>query len=159
MARPDLLIQDFIQVQFPDYFKSRSRVFMRSFANNEATHTAGSSDSYGCNLNGWVKATSVSYTNTAADQPALSAGSNTLSLGAIIGISIAGGMVALSCLATAIVLIIRKIKNNGSKRFTLLHDETNNDFSGALDRDPMMMMMEEPHETSSGRLGGSGRGL
>lgn len=156
MARPDLVIQDLIQAQFPDYFKSRNRMFMRSFSTNEATHTTTSADSYGCNLSNWVKAASVAYSNTAADQPGLTAGSTgNLSLGLIIGVSIAGGMVGISCLATAIVLIIRKIKNGGSKRFTLLHDETNNDF---LDRgDPMMM--EEPHETSSGRLGGSGRGI
>jgi hypothetical protein len=159
MSRPDLLLQDLIQAQFPDYFKSRSRVFLRSFATNENTRKAGSSDEYMCTLNNWSKASSVSYSNSAADAPELEQSSGKLSLGAIIGISVAGGMVALSCLATCIVLAIRKFKNNGSKRFTLLNDETNNDFgSGVLDRDPMMMM-EEPHETSSGRLGGSGRGF
>ncbi|CAO3624459.1 unnamed protein product [Mucor hiemalis] len=156
MARPDLILQDMIQAQFPDYFKSRNRVFLRSFATNEATHTASSD--YGCNLNNWSKASSVSYTNSAADMPEVNKSSGKLSLAAIIGVSVAGGMVALSCLATCIVLGIRKFKHNGSKRFTLLKDETSNEFSGALDRDPMMMM-EEPHETSSGRLGGSGRGL
>lgn len=158
MARPDLVLQDLIQAQFPDYFKSRNREFLRDFANDEATHTASSS-SYGCNLNSWTPAASVSYTNSAADAPELSATSSKLSLGAIIGVSVAGGMVALSCLATCIVLLIRKLKNSGSQKFTRLNEETNSDFnSDALDRDPMMMM-EEPHETSSGRLGGSGRGL
>lgn len=158
MARPDLILQDLIQAQFPDYFKSRNRVFLRDFAEGEATKTASLS-SYGCNLNSWTKAASISYTNSAADAPESSSTSSKLSLGVIIGVSVAGGMVALSCLATAIVLAIRKFKHNGSQQFTRLNDETNNDFnSGALDRDPMMMM-EEPHETTSGRLGGSGRGL
>lgn len=158
MARPDLILQDLIQAQFPDYFKSRNRVFLRDFAEGEATQIA-SLNTYGCNLNSWTPAASVSYTNSASDTPESSPTSSKLSLGAIIGVSVAGGMVALSCLATAIVLFIRKLKNNGSQKFTRLNEETINEFnSGALDRDPMMMM-EEPHETSGGRLGGSGRGL
>ncbi|KAL7331630.1 hypothetical protein PS15p_203796 [Mucor circinelloides] len=158
MARPDLVLQDLIQAQFPDYFKTRNRVFLRDFANNESSRTA-SQNSYQCNLNSWEKAASVSYSNTASDTPTLEALSNKLSLGAIIGISIAGGLVALSCLATAIVMIIRKFKNGGGKRFTRLHDETMNEF-GALDRDPMMMEeSSSPPAATGGRLGGSGRGL
>ncbi|GAA5795444.1 hypothetical protein HPULCUR_000802 [Helicostylum pulchrum] len=103
-------------------------------------------------------AESVSYTNSAADTPDLNGTKSKLSLGVIIGVSVAGGLIALSCLATALVLIIRKFKHNGSSKFTRLNDETQNDFNnGALDRDPMMM--EETNEASGGRLGGSGRGL
>jgi hypothetical protein len=162
-ARPDLLLQDLIQVQFPDFFSSRSRTFMRAFANAESTGTA-SSNSYGCNLEQWTKANTVSYQNAAADAPTLNAASSTLPLGAVIGISVAGGMVALSCLATCILLLVRKFKNSGGK-FTRLQDQTLNDFNGgALDRDPMMM--EESNinnnnneDSGGGRLGGSGRGL
>ncbi|KAG2233218.1 hypothetical protein INT48_007638 [Thamnidium elegans] len=158
MARPDLVLQDLIQAQFPDYFKSRNRVFLRDFDDEEATRTASSSDDYGCNLNNWAKAESVSYTNSAADAPDLDGTKSKLSLGVIIGVSVAGGMVALSCLVTAMILLIRKFKHNGSSKFTRLNDETHHDFnSGALDRDPMMM--EETNEASGGRLGGSGRGL
>lgn len=158
MARPDLVLQDLIQAQFPDYFKSRNRVFLRDFAKGEATRTATSSDEYGCNLNNWAKAESVSYTNAAADTPNFNGSSSKLSLGVIIGVSVAGGMIALSCLVTGIILLIRKFKHNGSSKFTRLNEETQNDFnSGALDRDPMMM--EENNEAGGGRLGGSGRGL
>ncbi|CEP13331.1 hypothetical protein [Parasitella parasitica] len=154
MARPDLLLQDLIQAQFPDYFKTRNRVFLRAFANDESSRTA-SQDSYQCNLNNWEKAASVSYSNTASDTPTLEALSNKLSLGAIVGISIGGGLVALTCLATVIAMFIRKFKDGGGKRFTRLHDETMSEF-GALDRDPMII--EEITAPPGGRLGGSGRG-
>ncbi|KAI7901676.1 uncharacterized protein BX663DRAFT_513651 [Cokeromyces recurvatus] len=155
MARPDLLLQDLIQVQFPGFFKSRSRVFLRSFAdNNESSRTASSSpDSYQCNLRQWEKAASVSYQNSDSDIPALSATSNKMSLGLIIGVSVAGGMVALACLATVFVLIKRKMKDGNGKRFTRLNDETMDEF-GALDKDPMM-----PTTTETSRFGGSSRGF
>ncbi|KAI8640712.1 hypothetical protein BD408DRAFT_419323 [Parasitella parasitica] len=153
MARPDLLLQDLIQAQFPDYFNTRNRVFLRAFANDESSRTA-SQDSYQCNMNSWKKAASVSYANTASDTPTLEALSNKLSLGAIIGISIAGGLVALTCLATAITMLFRKFKDGGGKRFTRLHDETMSEF-GVLDRDPMII--DEITTPPGGRLGGSGR--
>jgi hypothetical protein len=151
-ARPDLVLQDLIQAQFPDFFSSRSRAFMRAFANDESSSTASASG-YGCNLNQWEQATTVSYQNAAADAPTLDAASNKLPLAAVIGISVAGGMIALSCLATCLVLLIRKFKN-GSRRFTRLQDQTLNE-SGALESNPMM----EETNNAGGRLGGSGRGL
>lgn len=160
MARPDLMLQDLIQAQFPDYFRSsRKRVFLRDFDGGESTGTAAGSDDYGCNLNQWQRAASVDYTNTAGDAPDVaSKKSSKLPLGVIIGAGVAGGLVGLSCLVTALILIIRKFKHNGSQRFTRLHDETNNEFNqGNLDRDPMLM--EENNEQAGGRLGGSGRGL
>lgn len=151
------MLQDLIQAQFPDFFNSRSRTFMRAFANDESSRTT-SSDGYECNLDQWEKAKIVSYRNTATDAPVLDAPTNTLPLAAVIGISVAGGMVALSCLATCIVLLIRKYKNR-SNQFTRLQDQTLDEFnSGALDRDPMMVE-ETNNDDTSGRLGGSGRGL
>jgi hypothetical protein len=150
MARPDLVLQDLIQAQFPDYFNKRDRVFIRQYSNNESSNTATSD--YECNLDSWSKASAPSsYQNLDADAPTIERGSNKLSLGAIIGISVGCGLVFLTCVLTAVLAFIRKMKDQSGKRFTRLHEEVNNDFGDdILDKDPMLAM-EESHVSGDGK--------
>ncbi|KAI9486516.1 MAG: hypothetical protein EXX96DRAFT_604650 [Benjaminiella poitrasii] len=123
MARPDLILQDLIQAQFPDFFKERSRL---SFS--------------------------------VSDTPALNATTNKLLLGLIIGVSVAGDLVILACLATAIIMLKHRMKDSSGKRFTRLHNETMDKF-GVLDKNPIMMTTIDDSPETGGRLRGSRRGL
>ncbi|KAG0182668.1 hypothetical protein DFQ28_007352 [Apophysomyces sp. BC1034] len=148
-ARPDLVIQDLIQAQFPDFFKGgRDRMFLRHFSDNEASRQANQK-SYQCNLDNFKLAERVQYANHAQDAPSLEV-NNQFPLAGIIGGSIAGGLVVLACLAACIVMLRRKIKDRTSKRFTLLREDP----LAVDDKEPMMLM--EPTNENTGRLGGSG---
>lgn len=109
---------------------------MRAFAKNQ-TVAAANKDTYQCTLNLWSKAASISYKNVTSDTPALPSSSGGVSLGLIIGGSIAGGVVGLACIATAVYTIIRKMKNRQGGRFTKLHDENLNEF-GTLDKEILL---------------------
>ncbi|KAI8388261.1 uncharacterized protein BYT42DRAFT_559497 [Radiomyces spectabilis] len=149
MARPDLLIQDLIQAQYPDFFNGRERVFLRNLAANEPSQPADSG-SYQCKLDSWKPLSHVNYANATADEPGLQRPSG-ISLGVIIGASVAGGVVALACAAAAVVVLRQKVKDRSSKRFTLLREDPLM-ADPAFDREPMML-----EERDTGRLGGSGR--
>ncbi|KAF7731934.1 hypothetical protein EC973_007765 [Apophysomyces ossiformis] len=148
-ARPDLIIQDLIQAQFPDFFKGgRDRMFLRHFSDNEASHQANQK-SYQCNLDNFKRAERVQYANSAQDAPSLDVNYK-FPLAGIIGGSIAGGLVVLACLAACIVMLRRKVKDRTSKRFTRLREDP----LALDDKEPMMLM--EPTNENTGRLGGSG---
>lgn len=119
LARPDLMILDLVVAQYPDYPGGHTRVFLRDFANNEPSQTANAA-SYGCGVaTNLAIASKQSYANHTADAPTITF-SSSLSLPAIIGLSIGGGLVAIACIAASAVTLSKKIKNR--KRFTRLTD-------------------------------------
>ncbi|KAI7869705.1 hypothetical protein BDF14DRAFT_1741634 [Spinellus fusiger] len=105
-ARPDLLLQDLIQAQFPDFFHSRNRMFMRHFSDNENSQVA-TSDLYGCTVNALAPVTVPQYTNDSSDVPPLDIDTS-FPLAGIIALGVVGGFIALACIAGAIVLFRRR---------------------------------------------------
>jgi hypothetical protein len=117
MARPDLVLLDLIHAQFPD-FHPGDHTFLRALAQPT------SSTNYQCNLKNWTKANYVLYQNATSDRPVIPTSSK-LPLAATIGLSVLCGLVGLSCIATAVVLFIRKVKNGwGRNKFNKLEEET-----------------------------------
>ncbi|KAH8552762.1 hypothetical protein BGW37DRAFT_490172 [Umbelopsis sp. PMI_123] len=159
LARPDLVVQELIMAQYPDYPGGYQRVFLRNFATEPTTTT--NANSYGCGLaTNIALASTQSYSNHTADSPMITF-SSSLSLGAIIGLSIGGGLIAIACIAASAVTISKKIKNR--RRFTRLTDVGGEAFdmprqshaeetalygnNGDFDQD----------DVPTGRFGGSGR--
>lgn len=142
MARPDLVLLDMIQAQYPDFI-SRNRTFFRAFGKEEKS-SSGTSVNYQCNLNNWVKASSVSYQNSTSDRPVIPSSSNKLPLSAIIGLSVVGGLVGLACLATSIVLAVRKFKNGWGRRFHKLDEEQEKMTINSVQTE---VLLEHHHET------------
>ncbi|CAO3672201.1 unnamed protein product [Umbelopsis ramanniana] len=158
LARPDLVLQDLILAQYPDYPGGYTRAFLRNLANEPTTTT--NADSYGCGLaTNLAVSSKQSYSNHTADSPMISF-SGALSLPAIIGLSIGGGLIAIACIAASAVTISKKIKNR--KRFTRLTDVGGEAFDM-----PRQSHAEESalyghdgdfeEDLPTGRFGGSGR--
>lgn len=113
------MLLDLVVAQYPDYPGGHTRVFLRDFSNNEASKTADAA-SYGCGVaTNLAIASKQSYSNHTADAPSITF-SSSLSLPAIIGLSIGGGLVAIACIAASAVTLSKKVKNR--KRFTRLTD-------------------------------------
>jgi hypothetical protein len=153
------VVQELIMAQYPDYPGGYQRVFLRNFATEPTTTT--NANSYGCGLaTNIALASTQSYSNHTADSPMITF-SSSLSLGAIIGLSIGGGLIAIACIAASAVTISKKIKNR--RRFTRLTDVGGEAFdmprqshaeetalygnNGDFDQD----------DVPTGRFGGSGR--
>ncbi|KAL0081929.1 hypothetical protein J3Q64DRAFT_1178940 [Phycomyces blakesleeanus] len=135
-ARPDLLIQDLIEAQFPNFFSNRDRVFLRHFSDNESIQTK-SADQYGCTVDNLATTSFVTYSNDVSDVPVLSI-SSTFPKAGVIGLGVAGGLVALACVAGGFLALKRKIKDRRLKQFNPL-EEDHPDNNPHLDRQPMML--------------------
>lgn len=153
------MLQDLILAQYPDYPGGYTRAFLRNLAANEPTTTTNA-DSYGCGLaTNLAVSSKQSYSNHTADSPMITF-SGALSLPAIIGLSIGGGLIAIACIAASAVTVSKKIKNR--KRFTRLTDVGGEAFDM-----PRQSHAEESalyghdgdfeEDLPTGRFGGSGR--
>ncbi|KAI8974357.1 hypothetical protein BDB01DRAFT_807142 [Pilobolus umbonatus] len=130
LARPDLMLKDLIQSQFPDFFQNQEWSFMRNYAENSANEvmTLGMTNPelYECQVNPENRARITDgYENLSSDAPsaALSeAQHKSLSLAVTVAASVIGGMIGLSCLVTIAILLGRKYKNREGQRFTRLKE-------------------------------------
>jgi hypothetical protein len=154
------MLLDLIVAQYPDYPGGHSRVFLRAFAHNESSQTANAA-TYGCGLaTNLPIASKESYANHTADAPSITF-SGTLSLPAIIGLSIGGGLVAIACIAASAVTLSKKIKNR--KRFTRLTDVGGEAFDMPRHSQAEEAALYGRHDFEvddvppTGRFGGSGR--
>jgi len=157
LARPDLMLLDLIMAQYPDYPGGHTRVFLRDFA-SEPTETANV-NTYGCGLATSLPiANKQSYANHTADSPLITF-SSSLSLGAIIGLSIGGGLIAIACIAASAVTLSKKIKNR--RRFTRLTDVGGEAFDmprqSRAEESALYGNQDFDDEAPTGRFGGSGR--
>lgn len=159
LARPDLMLLDLVMAQYPDYPGGHTRVFLRDFA-SEPTQTANA-NSYGCGLATSLPiANKQSYSNHTADSPMISF-SGGISLPAIIGLSIGGGLIAIACIAASAVTLSKKIKNR--RRFTRLTDVGGEAFDmprqSRAEESALYGHNEdfEEEDVPTGRFGGSGR--
>ncbi|RUP50386.1 hypothetical protein BC936DRAFT_139396 [Jimgerdemannia flammicorona] len=119
VARPDLVLQDLIAIQFPTY-QSWTRDFLRNFSSESLLTPSASS--YGCGSSNFGSCAAQNFKDGGADNPFIT---NTVTPGELsteakIGLGTAGGLIGLAFLAGTFVAFRRRMKDKNTRQFAPL---------------------------------------